>query len=137
LSVRFTGGEGPYNWDADAEGEGMIVRWYLTDTELRPIGSSQVASAIHKLTISYWAQDDGIKKHDEPFWVLEFETLASARSRRIPFEEYASFVPEEYITGFEHIGLHVFVVAELVLTQADGSSFEALSHPVLWLNTNF
>jgi len=138
LSVTINAGSGPHNWDADPEGEGMIVHWALYNTDLRLIGSSQIPeTVVHKLTISYWAIDSqvGIKMHDEPFWVLEFETLATARERRVPFEEYAAFVPEEYIRGYEHIGLYVSAVAELVLTQADGSSFEARDHPFLWLNT--
>ena len=137
LSVRFTTGEGPHNWDADAEGEGMLVRWYLTDTELNSIGRTP-ETVVHKLTISYWVADrlSGAKKTVEPFWVQEFETLASTRTLRVPFEEYASLVPEEYITGYEHIGLYVWAVAELVLIQADGSRFEARASAVtMWLNT--
>ena len=77
-------------------------------------------TAVHEITISFWVEEDGEKKFADPFWVLQFQALASETSIRVPFEDYVPLVPpgEKYSCCPS-----VPVVAELQITQADGSMF--------------
>jgi len=122
-AVGVRGAGGNYNWDADAENEGVFLSWYLVDTKGFEIYSDGIPeTAIHELTFSFWVREGEEKKFDEPFWVLQFTTSALEQRRKVPFEDFAALVPpEEMSSCCEYIP----VVIELLLTQADGRSFAA------------
>ena len=100
-ALTFNSGLGPYNWDADAENEGFLITWDLIDTDLRviypPTKLRKPLSTNSRSAI-----------------------LATERRRRVSLEEYVDFLSPEQVDD-----IFLPVVAELQLTQADGSSFAA------------